>query len=366
MRSTVDILNLAIILTSIVLSVMNLMQVVLDKTLDRSSGRHFRFCFVGLLLYSCAILAGLLLRGRTGWAGYRAILYAANFLEFLLSGMLVYIITHYLLVLTDPNRNFRRLRLWLALLAAVHAVLLIVSQFTGLYYTIDASNVYHRSALYPLSYVCTVLMMLTGIFLLVRCRALLSRRERSAFWIYYLIPLVMMSLQIFLYGFYFVLLGTIVAAMAMYLFILSEQTDQLVRRDTENAQMKVDILLSQIQPHFLYNSLLVIRQICLSDPQKAADALSEFTKYVRHNMDSLTADAPIPFSAEMEHVKRYVELQKLRFGDALTVDYELACTDFSVPTLTVQPLVENAIRHGVRKNADGRGHDPQMERRLTC
>jgi LytS/YehU family sensor histidine kinase len=66
---------------------------------------------------------------------------------------------------------------------------------------------------------------------------------------------------------------------------------------------------------------------------------------------------PIPFKEELEHVRHYVSLQQLRFGDALDVRYELRCTEFELPTLTLQPLVENAIRYGVRKSADGKGTD---------
>ena len=91
------------------------------------------------------------------------------------------------------------------------------------------------------------------------------------------------------------------------------------------------------------------------DAETASKALSDFSRYLRHNMDSISINRPIPFKEELEHVRHYVSLQQLRFGDALDVRYELRCMEFELPTLTLQPLVENAIRYGVRKSADGEG-----------
>lgn len=72
-------------------------------------------------------------------------------------------------------------------------------------------------------------------------------------------------------------------------------------------------------------------------------------------MDSITIRTPIPFNDELEHVKHYISLQQLRFGDALNVKYDLKCTEFYIPTLTLQPIVENAIRYGVRRAPKGKG-----------
>jgi sensor histidine kinase YesM len=99
----------------------------------------------------------------------------------------------------------------------------------------------------------------------------------------------------------------------------------------------------------------VIQEICHIDPEKAAYAISEFSKYLRHNMDSLSINSPIPFADELEHTMHYVSLQQLRFGEALVVEYDLACTEFYMPTLTLQPIVENAVRYGVRKTSTGEG-----------
>ena len=129
-------------------------------------------------------------------------------------------------------------------------------------------------------------------------------------------------------------------------------------RDHEDALMtnqQLQIMFSQIQPHFLYNSLTVIQELCHTDPAQAETATIQFAKYLRRNMDGLQAKTPIPFSEELEHTREYLSLEQMRFEDKLTVQYDIRCESFTLPPLTLQPIVENAVRHGVRGNSEGRG-----------
>ncbi len=137
--------------------------------------------------------------------------------------------------------------------------------------------------------------------------------------------------------------------------MINDQTELYYMKESENAKLKLDILQAQIQPHFLFNSLTTIKQLCVKDPEKASEAIETFIVYLRHNMDSLTAEKPIDFSKELEHVKGYLELQKLRFGDDLCVKYDIEFTNFKIPTLALQPIVENAVTYGVRKSENGQG-----------
>lgn len=124
--------------------------------------------------------------------------------------------------------------------------------------------------------------------------------------------------------------------------------------ESELTQSRISIMLSQIQPHFLYNSLTAISELCIVEPQSARRALIDFSVYLRGNMDSLQQDQPIPFKKELDHIKTYLSLEKMRFGDELNIVFDIQTTAFEVPSLTVQPLVENAVRYGVG-NKDGGG-----------
>ena len=118
-------------------------------------------------------------------------------------------------------------------------------------------------------------------------------------------------------------------------------------------EAKVSLMVSQIQPHFLYNSLTSIAMMCTKDPKKARSATVNFADYLRGNMNSLKQKAPVPFTQELEHLKKYLMLEEMRFGDMLNIEYDITTTDFVIPQLSVQPLVENAVKHGVGMKEDG-------------
>lgn len=121
--------------------------------------------------------------------------------------------------------------------------------------------------------------------------------------------------------------------------------------ELENASMS--IMVSQIQPHFLYNALNTIKVLIKRNPKAAENAVIDFSYYLRGNMDSLSKTEPIPFSLELEHIKHYCGIEMLRFSDKISIEYKIGPNAFSVPTLSIQPLVENAIKHGVTKKLDG-------------
>nr|WP_260620524.1 histidine kinase [Gordonibacter massiliensis (ex Traore et al. 2017)] len=112
-------------------------------------------------------------------------------------------------------------------------------------------------------------------------------------------------------------------------------------------------MLSQIQPHFLYNTLAAIRELCASDPAEAARTVTDFSSFLRENMASLTSKQPIPFERELRHTTTYLNLEQRRFGDRLRVEFDIASRDFELPPLAVQALVENAVRHGVSPREEG-------------
>uniref|UniRef100_UPI00386B9530 sensor histidine kinase n=1 Tax=Ruminococcus sp. TaxID=41978 RepID=UPI00386B9530 len=118
-------------------------------------------------------------------------------------------------------------------------------------------------------------------------------------------------------------------------------------------EAKVGVMVSQIQPHFMYNALTSIAMMCKIDPDTAQEATVTFAKYLRGNMDSLKRTNPIPFDQELEHLKKYLYIEKLRFGKKLNVAYDIQATDFILPQLSIQPLVENAVKHGVGMKKKG-------------
>ena len=146
------------------------------------------------------------------------------------------------------------------------------------------------------------------------------------------------------------------AALIAVLLIFPKSIRAGLREKEMQAELeksKTAIMLSQIQPHFLYNSLGAIRELCRQDPEDARNALGTFITYLRGNMDSIQREHTIHFSKELQHISAYLELEKLRFEDDLNIIFDIQETDFFIPSLTIQPLVENAVKHGICGREEG-------------
>ena len=129
---------------------------------------------------------------------------------------------------------------------------------------------------------------------------------------------------------------------------------QQQKKDREIRQLNYELHLSrirnstsQMKPHFLYNVLGSIQEILLEDPVYASELLENFTFYLRGCIKAMDSDRPVSFSQEIENIKAYANIEKMRFGDRLAIHYDLEEVDFPILPLSVQPLVENAIRHGI-------------------
>ena len=129
------------------------------------------------------------------------------------------------------------------------------------------------------------------------------------------------------------------------------ETEKMVL-NAQLAESRISTMMSQIRPHFIYNTLGSIEQLCELDPPKAGELVHNFAKYLRGNFGELDNPKPILMSQEMEHVHHYVNIENVRFPD-MTFSFEMQSEDFRLPALTVQPIVENAIKHGLMKLQKG-------------
>ena len=154
-----------------------------------------------------------------------------------------------------------------------------------------------------------------------------------------------------------------VSSVIMLLIIFFQGVKQVIvdhQASIKNKKMKAElensritVMLSQIQPHFLYNSLTTVMDLCDRDPKQAKAAIADFAGYLRGNLSSLKVENLISFGTELEHIEKYLRLEKLRFQDELEVVYDIQTRDFMLPALSVQPLVENAVKHGVGQKIGG-------------
>lgn len=350
--STYFYLNTLLFAVGFTLCTMGGVYVLLGAKMDRRLDRTFLIVAVALVLFGLSALGRQYMNGREG-TGVYVLMNLMCFFEYFFSFFLTYMTSGYLYALLGPDCSvFRKIA---DILLAVHFIMLVVSLFTGYFFSIDAQNRYSRGPLYLLNYVPIMILILIDFLLLFIKGKRLPVKERSAFLIYLVLPLASVVVQVLVPGINFGFLAGSLALFLFYFYVLSSRRNQYYVKERENAKIKIDMLMAQIQPHFLFNSLSVIKSVCKESPELAEQAIGEFAAYLRYNMNSLTREQMISFESELEHIRQYLALQKLRFGDDLQVKYDLTCTDFSIPTLSVQPLVENAVTHGIRRSESGRG-----------
>ena len=244
-------------------------------------------------------------------------------------------------------------------LGALMVVVLVVSQFTGWLYSIDENNVYRRGPLFFLSasYTLTAIVLSVAYMLIRRRQAKAKVSWNAAFYIS--IPAAGMALQFVFYGgvflqisLYLLMLTILYRIQMLHTRRMVEQTEALSQREKELLQARDQMLLGQVRPHFIYNALAAIQHI-EGNPPATKQAIADFANYLRGNLATLSDEALITIDKELEHVRTYVELEKLRFGDKINVAFDVADADFSLPPLSVQILVENAIKHGITARYEG-------------
>lgn len=231
---------------------------------------------------------------------------------------------------------------------------LILNPFFKLYFYVDENNLYHRGPLF----VYTMISGAVAIFLqtsqVFRNRKIMDREEVVVLLSYFAFPAIGLVIQIFILGYSFMNVGMTVSV----IFVLIEyfRQQRVIREEKDRKLMlsRTYLLLSQIKPHFLFNSLSVIQSLIGEDPETAEIALGHFSKYLRKNLKLELSESTVSIKEEMDHVHNYLYIQKIRFGEKLQIRYEVDDSlDFQIPFLTIQPMVENAIGHGIRKKVEG-------------
>jgi len=343
--------NLIIAISGLVISGLGLIQVCVGFRYAKKTKKFF------LLLFSCLIAyVGMDILGQLTEGNPNTVLISrlALFLESAFSSVLMLLLSGFLLESCGMEGKRHPLFITSLILWIVYMGLLIFTQFTTEIYYYDAGGNYQRGPWYPVLLIPPVLLMLVNLIGLIRYRKRLSEKQRFAFAIYLILPMIAMLLQMLFYGVYVIVLGSAMAASFMLTFNLMDQTERFYKQEAENEKLKAEILMAEVRPHFIFNSLTAIRA-CLDEPEKAEEALNHFTKFLRSSIDVLSETECIPVTQELNTVENYLYLAKERFGEKLTVIREIRDSDFMLPSFSIQTLVENAVQHGIRENKGGRG-----------
>ena len=244
-------------------------------------------------------------------------------------------------------------------------ILFIVSiVLYNIYVALDIANIFNHMFFYAVDGIYTrskTMIISQGYqfvtFAMVFCMSVFNKKvkiaEKIAFSAYCSLPLVAIIIQNLLPGYAVAYLSVIIAIEILFLFVNVRKNMELANEAKKNKEAEVKIMISQIQPHFIYNTLASISTLIEIDPERAQQGLDNFTDYLRANLSSLSKTGLVSFSDELKHVKTYLSLEQMRFEDRLKIVYDIKAKDFMVPALSLQPLVENAAKHGILKKIEG-------------
>jgi two-component sensor histidine kinase len=293
-----------------------------------------------------ALIADALFQVCNGNTLYRTVTTVTATLTDCMGYLIFAILMHYLKRnLFRENRAFSIIVGLFDFLCAIFVLLSIANIFHGFCFSVDSSGTLVRedyiwvTRLLPLAALFTIILTIT-------ITPDIQITTRLLYLLYPLFPIIGLMLDDIFPQLSFTYLGAMVSILIIYTNIYQEKRKTI-------ANQRTALMISQINPHFMYNTLSTVASMCDSSPKEAKDLIIQFSSYLRQNLNTLSTDQLIPFEQELRHVGCYLKIEKARFKDRVNVVYAIGSKNFELPALTVQPLVENAIKHGITKKKAG-------------
>lgn len=264
----------------------------------------------------------------------------SNYLVFIFGVLMSYVFFLYIVDIQREKDKYNRIFETILTVVIVADILFVTaSLWTGWAFYINDDGFYTRGPYYIGSVTYLGITLVLSWISVIRSK--LPKRVKATLYLYCLLPLIEMANIPYSISY----VAIYICLVLLYTNIYSQRGMEIYRQKNVINEQETQLMISQIQPHFIYNTLNTIYSLCDTDVEVAKDTILNFSKYLRMVLDM--DDELIPFEREMDHTKTYADIEKQRFSN-ITFKYEIEDTDFEIPSLTVQPLVENSIRHGLR------------------
>ena len=349
MTSWVDIVGYSVGGAMLLMMIFGIAFSAIMPAIDRWSKGYFITFFSMLLLSVSVFYTDIIIYKIPDMAQTERVLV---FLEFLSVSPLMQMPT--VLMLHRCGESIKKSLLFRAVLAiwGVYLIVLIIAQFTDAFYYIASDIQFFRGPLFILIPLPMVLMMVLNIVGVIRRRKKLSKRYFTAILVYLLPMTTALLIYLFNYLAIFIIFGMVLCAMMMFTIIISDNFEQYMRQQREIAHQRASVMVLQMRPHFIYNTMMGIYYLCDQDSGKAKQVTLDFTTYLRKNFTAIASEDTIPFQDELEHTRAYLAVEQAQFEDVLFVNFDTPHTMFRVPPLTLQPIVENAVKHGMKSSSE--------------
>lgn len=320
----------------------------LDQTLmDKSRVLFYGLMDLTYLSLYCYVLSWL----AEGVPAWNWLNHTCNIIQLIITPIIALVFWYYQECLFSNHFQWHGLVSCMIIVSAVADIVYIIGSAWSRYlYTIDRFGCFQWGEGYRYTLICPTFIL--GICVYVNMKRRISFQKRISMLIFCVTPVAteIITALVNEYAYTYVIVSYILVL--IYGTIQRERNLELAEKKKELADKQVQLMISQINPHFMYNTLGTIRSLCHTDPVLAAYTVNQFALYLRGNMDMMMQIDPIMIELEMRHVRYFTQIERMRFPN-ISVQYDLQDMEFMVPALTVQPLVENAIRYGVRSKRDG-------------
>ncbi|MBR3226632.1 MAG: histidine kinase [Atopobiaceae bacterium] len=315
--------------------------------LDRWSRRFFMLFFAMLTLcVGCFLFESL----SYGEPDLLSAIRVAGFLDSLLPTALISMSAIYLLHHCGESWHKSTLFRIVFALWTTYFIVVVIAQFIPVFYYYSQDSQLHLGTWYPLPVTLAELLIATILAGVVRRRNQLSRRLFHSFLILLIPMLLAMFVSIFTPDYLLIDIGITISSIAMFAIAILEQIEQYIQLQKETARQRASIMVLKMRPHFIHNTMTSIYYLCDQDPKAAQQVTMDFNIYLRKNLTAISSEDTIPFSDELEHTRAYLAVEQVQFANKLIIEFDTPYKQFRIPPLTLQPLAENAVKHGMGPN----------------
>ncbi len=331
--------------------------ILLTRHFDKSGSRKL---LLALLCSAALMISGgiaLYFRGDISEMGYsieRWSTFAVYFLSFLIIPLSAQYVSQIIYNRSGGFKLYWEFVEWGLFIFG--AILLIVNEIYPYIYYIDEGSRYARM---PYFFWLPSLIGFAGILTTLAVALVYNKYmmsiERVAVVSFLILPLIGIIIKLLYPETPFVTIAIVVSVIILFVSYEASYVQFLVEEERKLSQEKLKIVNQQMKPHFIFNTLTLIRFQCLTAPNEAAETVTEFSNYLRGITDYLTEEDCISVEAELDIVKNYLRIQSKRFGEGIRLEYDIKATDFDVPPFSIQTLVENAVHHGLKSGQREKG-----------
>lgn len=340
-------LNVGLYIFSSLILIFILFGVIRDKKIIKKS--FLDYFIIQICCCVCMLISEMFLWLFEGFADYIYIIKLFLLLSFIFGYLMVAFYSFSLFDIVKEKKYIKMKFPYMILLTCIFFILFLLIFNDSLFY-VDKNGMVQYTDLYFIINIFDFFMLFLDIIFILYYRKLFKNKQVLSLLTFSIFPLIAMPLQIYwdttpLY------ISNVFSILVLYFFFYSEVTVKLVESEKLVAEMRTALILKRMTPHFIFNSLANIESLCKIDSQKAANFIQNFSKFLHNSFKEFDNKSPILISLEIENTKNYINIEKIRFPDIEFI-FNVTSDNFFIPSLTLQELIENSIKHGfAKKNA---------------